>query len=101
MRRDLTDTILARGAPGAMGGQSAPGSVRVDSARPFLANRTTEERRLIAHTKRILERHLADPHFRLLLGNRQVRRGALAACGIAIDPDEVLPLLQDDDAAKV
>src|SRR5262245_10451126 len=109
MRRDLTpDTILARGAPlarGAIGGRSpsnaarsAPGSA--DSARPFLANRTTEERRLIAHIKRLLERHLADPHFRLLLGNRQVRRGALAACGIAIDPDEVLPLLQDDDAAR-
>jgi radical SAM family RiPP maturation amino acid epimerase len=80
--------------------QSAPGSVRVDSARPFLANRPTEERRLIAHIKRILERHLADPHFRLLLGNRQVRRGALAAYGIVIDPDEVLPLLQDDDAAR-
>jgi radical SAM family RiPP maturation amino acid epimerase len=52
-----------------------------------------EERRLLAHTKRLLERMRGDPEFfREVTAEPQAARPLAERYGIAIDPAEVLPL---------
>lgn len=77
--------------------KTAPGPPRYrvgELYRAILVGHGEEERRLLAHIKRLFERYRADARFRDALSAADTDRRALAAgYGIAIDPAELGPLL--------
>jgi len=63
----------------------------------IFSKRTAEETRTLAHTKRFLERFVADPTFRMAIEiNIEASQRVSEAYGIAIDPRQALPLFQPD-----
>lgn len=67
--------------------------------RAILRRRTADERGRLAHIKRLLERHRADPRFRAeLAASGADQRRVAAAYGVTIDLREVLPLIDGNYA---
>ena len=76
-----------------------PESVLVQACRAIMARRGPEERRLLAHAKRLLERCHADATFAQALIAGEDLDATAARRGIAIDPRAILPLVSPDHAA--
>jgi radical SAM family RiPP maturation amino acid epimerase len=72
-------------------------NVAAERYREILDRHDAEELRTLAHTKRFLERYVADPRFRSKLQEKPDAPQLVAeAYGIAIDPSQALPLFSTD-----
>ncbi len=78
-------------------GIATPANAAAERYREILKRRDAEEMRTLAHTKRFLERYVADPTFRRNLQEKPDASQPVAeAYGIAIDPRQALPLFSTE-----